>query len=54
MLKLESWKDFFATNRELFDDDYNHGQALIVKTKKKSSNGNVEVSTSYKLGQADD
>ena len=25
MLKLENWIDQFKFNKELFDDDYNHG-----------------------------
>jgi hypothetical protein len=37
MLKLENWGDLFKYSKELLDDDYNHGQQLVVKTKNKSS-----------------
>ena len=39
MLKLEPWIDFFKFNKELLDDDYNPGQALVVKAKSKSADG---------------
>lgn len=37
MLKLENWGDLFKYSKELLDDDYNHGQQLVVKAKNKSS-----------------
>ncbi len=33
--KLENWGDLFKYSKELLDDDYNHGQALVVKTKSR-------------------
>lgn len=42
-MKLESWGDLFKYNKELLDDDYNHGQALVVKAKNKAQD-NVTVS----------
>ena len=33
MPSLVSWGDLFKYNKELFDDDYNPGQKLTVKTK---------------------
>ncbi len=38
-MKLENWGDLFKYSKELLDDDYNHGQALVVKTKSKSDDG---------------
>lgn len=37
MLKLENWGDLFKYSKELLDDDYNHGQSVVIKTKNKSS-----------------
>lgn len=39
MPKLESWADLFKFNKELLDDDYNPGQALVAKLKNKSNDG---------------
>ncbi len=39
MLKLENWSDLFKFNKELFEDDFNPGQALVVKSKQKSVDG---------------
>lgn len=39
MLKLENWGDFFKYHKELFEDDYNHGQSFVIKTKNKSQDG---------------
>ena len=36
---LENWGDLFKHGKELFDDDFNPGQALVVKTKTKSDDG---------------
>jgi hypothetical protein len=38
-----TWEDLFKFNTELLTDDYNKGQALVVKTKAKSDD-NVTVS----------
>lgn len=40
-MKLENWGDLFKYNKELLDDDYNHGQALVLKTKSKAANSTV-------------
>jgi len=37
MFKLENFGDLFKFNKELLEDDYNHGQKLVIKTKEKSS-----------------
>lgn len=39
MLKFESFGDMFKQSNEFLIDDFNHGQALVVKTKQKSSDG---------------
>lgn len=31
-----NWEDLFKFNTELLTDDYNKGQALVIKTKAKS------------------
>jgi hypothetical protein len=41
-MKLENFGDLFKYNKELLEDDFNHGQALVVKTKSKASD-NVTV-----------
>lgn len=43
MMKLENWGDLFKHSKELLDDDYNHGQRLVVKTKQRSDD-NIFVS----------
>jgi hypothetical protein len=40
-----TWEDLFKFNTELLTDDYNKGQALVIKTKAKSED-NVTVSIS--------
>jgi hypothetical protein len=42
-MKVENWDDLFKYNNDLINDDYNHGQALVIKTKAKASD-NVTVS----------
>jgi hypothetical protein len=54
MLKLENWGDLFKYNKELFDDDYNHGQKLVAKVKCVSSDGTTECTDTYKQATADD
>lgn len=39
MLKLENWGDLFKYSKELLDDDYNHGQSIVVKTKNRADDG---------------
>ena len=40
MLRLETYPDLFKYAKELLDDDYNHGQQLVIKTKNRSVEGN--------------
>lgn len=47
MLKLENWTDMFKFNKELLEDDFNPGQALVVKSKQKSTDG-ISVSHNFK------
>ena len=42
-MKVENWDDLFKFNNELISDDYNQGQALVIKTKAKATD-NVTVS----------
>jgi len=49
MLKLESWGDVFKFNKELQEDDYNPGQALVVKLKTKSADGTTVSNLTYAL-----
>lgn len=35
-MKLESFGDLFKFNKELFEDDYHHGQKVVIKAKTKS------------------
>jgi hypothetical protein len=39
MPTLENWGDLFKYAKELLDDDFNAGQALVCKTKTKSEDG---------------
>lgn len=39
MSRLENWGDLFKYSKELLDDDYNQGQAIVFKTKSKSEDG---------------
>jgi hypothetical protein len=48
MLKLESWADLFKYNKELLDDDFNHGQQLVVKVKQTSDDGVSEANDTFK------
>ncbi len=43
MLKLEPWINFFKFNKELLDDEYNPGQAMVVKASTKSSDGTTVI-----------
>lgn len=53
MLRLENWGDLFKYSKELLDDDYNHGQGLVIKTKSRSEEGSTELSSTYKQGSPD-
>jgi len=41
MLKLENWVDLFKYNKELLDDDFNPGQAFVVKAKQRADDSSV-------------
>lgn len=47
MARLENFGDLHKYIKTSLDDDYNHGQQLVVKTGSKSSDGSA-VSSSYK------
>jgi hypothetical protein len=49
MLRHDHYKDLFKYNRELFDDDYNHGQAFVKKLKHKSTDGELETNVTTKV-----
>ena len=53
-MKLENWGDLFKYSKELLDDDYNHGQSLVVKTKSKATDNITELSTTFKQGSPDE
>jgi hypothetical protein len=53
MSKLENWGDLFKFNKELLDDDFNAGQKFVIKAKRKSDDGLVDLSTTTKLGNPD-
>ena len=36
-MKLETFGDLFKYNKELFEDDYNAGQKVVIKAKSKST-----------------
>jgi hypothetical protein len=50
MSKIESWGDLFKYNKELLEDDFNHGQGLVLKTKTKASDN---VTVSWRGGNGD-
>lgn len=35
-MKLENFGDLFKYNKELFEDDFNAGQKVVIKAKSKS------------------
>jgi hypothetical protein len=49
-MKLENWGDLFKYNKELLDDDYNHGQSFVLKTKSKGQDG-ITVSREAQKGE---
>lgn len=49
-MKFEKHDDLFSFNRSLMEDDYNDGQQLVVKDKRKA--GDHEFNTSVKVGEA--
>jgi hypothetical protein len=40
-MKLDNFADLVKFNKELFDDDYNHGQSLVFKTKSKAEDNST-------------
>ena len=38
-MRVQSWGDLFKFNKELLEDDFNHGQKLLVKEKYNSADG---------------
>ena len=46
-MKLENFGDLFKYNKELFEDDFNPGQKVVIKIKSKSQDS-TSVST-FKL-----
>eukprot|EP00347_Sterkiella_histriomuscorum_P011118 403373691 len=52
-MKLENWGDLFKYSKELLDDDFNHGQQLVLKTKNKGADNTSELSTTTKLSNAE-
>lgn len=54
MVKFVDYRDFFKFNKELFEDDYNPGQALVAKTKIGSTTDkSFEISNTTKIGNPD-
>lgn len=39
-MKFESFGDLFKYNKELFDDDFNKDQKVVIKVKTNSLDGN--------------
>ncbi|CDW87474.1 voltage-dependent anion mpp family [Stylonychia lemnae] len=52
-VKLENFGDLHKWSKELLDDDYNHGQYVVIKTKNVAAESNSEVSSTTKLSTAD-
>lgn len=38
-MKLENFGDLFKYNKELFEDDFNPNQKVVIKVKTKSTDG---------------
>jgi hypothetical protein len=54
MPKFVEYRDIFKFNKELLEDDYNPGQALVNKTKHTDpASTGLEVSTTTKVGFPD-
>lgn len=52
MSKFEDFGDLFDWNRDLMDDDFNDGQAYVVKHKLKIPESKSEFGTTVKVGHA--
>ena len=46
---LVNWTDFNKFNKELMDDDYNHGQRLVAKVKSSSDDGTSVIKVYLRL-----
>jgi hypothetical protein len=44
-MSLQNWGDLFKYNKELLEDDFNHGQALVIKTKTVAADKTVSTIT---------
>ena len=53
MTDFDSWDDLFKWNRSLMEDDWNDGQHLVIKDKRKLLK-NHEISTTAKVAEAKD
>lgn len=53
MSKIENWGDLFKYNKELLEDDFNHGQGVVLKTKSKASDNVTEISSTFKQANVD-
>jgi hypothetical protein len=51
-MQFEKYDDLFAYNRSLMEDDFNDGQFLVVKDKRKA--GKHEFTTAIKIAEAKD
>lgn len=51
-MKFEKHDDLFSFNRTMMEDDYNDGQQLVIKDKRKA--GNHEFNTAVKVGEQKD
>ncbi len=40
-MSVPTWGDLYKYNKELFDDDFNAGQALVIKTKSAANDAAV-------------
>lgn len=49
-MKLENFGDLYKYNKELIEDDYNHGQAFVLKTKSRADD-NITVRRDSQLGE---
>ena len=47
-MKLENFSDLFKYNKTLLEDDFNAGQALVIKTTSKATDNVTEISSTYK------
>mgnify|MGYP000882672011 FL=1 len=53
MTDFNNWDDLFSWNRCLMDDDWNDGQNLVIKDKRKLHKSH-EIATTLKVAEAKD